>query len=148
MARYALIQGGVVVNVIDHSGVSSPGPGWIPCDGASPGWVYDGSSFSAPPDRVYKLISTEAFWERFTSAEMVDYEVAMQHDPAASNSAKKDSAKLRIFRRDAGESGYRNMSKNRVREFVTGLEGTVIAAGRAAVILDTPISADEAYTAI
>jgi hypothetical protein len=53
--------------------------------------------------------------------------------------------KLRVFQRDADASGYRDLAANKVRTFVTGLEGGVLAAGRATVILDTPVSKREAW---
>lgn len=86
-------------------------------------------------------IRTEAFWDRFTNAELVAYDVAMQHDPAATTAAKKDAAKLRIFQRDADAVGYRDLSKNKTRDLVTNLEASgVIGVGRAAQILDAPIT--------
>ena len=124
-------------------------------DGARVGDIARGAPADvdfAPPRKVYTNIDTEAFWERFTQAELVAYDVAMQHDPAAGNPAKKAAAKLRIFRRDASDAGYRNLTKPKVRTFVQELEaasdtmgGTILAVGRATVILDTPITVDEAY---
>jgi len=96
------------------------------------------------PDVVRARISTAAFWDRFTNAELVDYDVAMQHDPAASNAAQKAAARLRIFRREASDAGAVNLSKQRVVNFVQGLEGGVLQAGRAATILGAPITDDEA----
>jgi hypothetical protein len=96
------------------------------------------------PDVVRSRISTAAFWDRFTNAEMVDYDVAMQHDPSATNAAQKAAARLRIFRREASDAGFVNLSKPRVVSFVQGLEGSVLLAGRAATILTTPITDDEA----
>jgi hypothetical protein len=93
----------------------------------------------------YNRIRTEAFWDRFTQAELVDYDVASQHEPSASAAAKKTSAKLRLFRRDADVTGFRNLQLAKTRAFVTGLEGTVLVAGRAAVILDTVVSKVEAH---
>jgi hypothetical protein len=107
--------------------------------------------FENPPaaPKANSLIRTEAFWDRFTSAELVDYDVAMQHDPASSNAAKKDAAKLRIFKEDAGFSGYRKMSSNKVTSFVTGLETSgILAAGRATMILTAPVTQDEAFTRV
>jgi hypothetical protein len=47
---------------------------------------------------------------------------------------------------DANSSGYRKLAANKVTSFVTGLETSgVLAAGRAATILTTPITVDEAY---
>lgn len=99
---------------------------------------------ATPPVKV--KIRAEAFWERFTNAELVDYDVAMQHDPAATNNAKKDAAKLRIFKADTNQSGYRNLTKNKVTSFMAGLETSgILAAGRANEILTTPITDEEQY---
>jgi hypothetical protein len=100
----------------------------------------------AAAPRVPQLITTEAFWARFTNAELVDYDVAMQHDPAASSAAKKAAAKLRIFQRDADQTGYRKLTANKVTTTLADLETAgILAAGRAATILTTPITADEAF---
>ena len=150
MKRWALIRGNEVANVVEQDSTPAIGGQWVDVTGQSvgPGHLHSGGVFSAPPEPVRELITTEAFWDRFTQGEMVDYDVAMQHDPAASNNAKKDAAKLRIFRRDTGEAGYRNLTKAKVRSFVQALETAgILAAGRAAVILDTPVTADEAYRA-
>ena len=98
----------------------------------------------AAPSETRSRIKTQAFWDRFTNAELVDYDVAMQHDPAATNAAKKAAAKLRIFRREASDAGFVSLAKNRVVAFVQGLEGGVLQAGRAATILGAPITDDEA----
>jgi len=97
-----------------------------------------------PPLVAPSRITTDAFWGRFTNAELVDYDVAMQHDPAATNAQQKAAARLRIFRREASDAGAVNLSKQRVVNFVQGLEGGVLQAGRAATILGAPITDDEA----
>lgn len=98
----------------------------------------------AAPSETRTRIKTPAFWDRFTNAELVDYEVAMQHDPAASNAQQKAAARLRIFRREASDSGFVSLTKNRVAAFVQGLEGAVLQAGRASAILGAAITDDEA----
>jgi len=142
--KFVQIRDGVVVSVVKTGAQSGIAGVWVSDAGLDikPGWTYDGTTF-APG--VYRKIRTEAFWERFTNAELVDYDVAMQHDPAAANNAKKAAAKLRIFKADAGDSGYRKLAAQKVIDFVTGLEGTVLVAGRAAAILTPPITVDEAY---
>jgi hypothetical protein len=97
-----------------------------------------------------ELISVEAFWDRFTQAETVNYEVAKQHNAAATLALQKDAAKLRIFQDTSYALGYVRVGKNKVATFVNSLEssqnGTVVlAAGRAATILNAPIADDEAY---
>lgn len=93
----------------------------------------------------YRRIRAEAFWDRFTAGEIVDYEIAMQHQPADTNAAKKTAAKLRIFMREVWQKGFVNPGRTKTRDFVIGLEGTVLTAGRALVILDAEITAGEAY---
>ena len=97
----------------------------------------------AAPSETRSSIKTPAFWDRFTNAELVDYDVAMQHDPSASNAQQKAAARLRIFRREASDAGFVNLAKNRVGAFVQGLEGGVLQAGRAATILSAAITDDE-----
>lgn len=145
MSRFAQVSNGVVVYVVDAN--SPPGADWVECTGihVGPGYTHNGSVFSAPVI-VYKKIRADAFWERFSNAELVAYDVAMQHDPAASNSAKNAAAKLRIFQRDTDTSGYRKLTANKVVNAVNDLEAAgILASGRAAAILTTPITADEAY---
>lgn len=145
MSKFAQVRGGVVVYVIEAG--NSPGGDWVECAGlhVGPGYTYNGSAFAAPVV-VYKKIRAEAFWERFTNGELVAYDVAMQHDPAANNSAKNAAAKLRIFQRDTDTSGYRKLTANKVVNAVNDLEAAgILASGRAAAILTTPITADEAY---
>lgn len=96
------------------------------------------------PSVPREFITAAAFWDRFTNAEMIDYDVAMQHDPGATNAAKRLAARLRIFRRELSDTGKVRLSKPKTTDFVTSLEAAgVIAAGRAAAILTAPVSADE-----
>lgn len=147
MKRWAQVQGGIVATVVEQDGFPSTKGPWIDCTDmhVGPGFGYDGSAFTAPVAKAHGKITAEAFWDRFTNAEMVSYDVAMQHDHAATNAAQRAAARLRIFQRDTDTAGFRRLSATKVRTFVTSLEGSVLAAGRAAVILDTPITADEAY---
>jgi hypothetical protein len=148
MAKLAFVKKGIVVSVVGREVVDQNAGKWVDAtgiQGVKPGWTWDGTVFAAPVAPVYKKIRTEAFWERFTNNELVDIDVAMQHNPADTNNAKKAAAKLRIFKADADASGYRKLDANKVTSFVQGLEPALIAAGRAATILNTPITADEAY---
>ena len=104
-------------------------------------------SVTKPPS---ELISVEAFWDRFTQAETINYEVAKQHNAGATLALQKDAGKLRIFQDTAYALGYIKLGKNKVQNFVTSLESSqngivVLAAGRAATILNAPITEDEEY---
>lgn len=97
-----------------------------------------------------RRISSESFWERFSSAEEVNFEVACQHNPAATLANQKDAAKLRIFSRTVAANGFVLLGKSKVQSFLASLESaqngmTILAAGRAAEIYSTAITDDEAY---
>lgn len=47
--RYAIIENGVVVNVVVADVEFASQQGWIECPEAGPGWLYDGQTFTAPP---------------------------------------------------------------------------------------------------
>lgn len=49
MARYAIIEGGIVANVVEAEADFASAQGWIPAQNAGPGWLYDGQAFSEPP---------------------------------------------------------------------------------------------------
>jgi hypothetical protein len=93
----------------------------------------------------YIRIRTEAFWARFTIAELVDYDVAMQHNPADNATQKKAAAQKRVFQRQSDIKGFVRLNAQAVQDFVNGLAPGVITAARATAILTAPITAAEAY---
>lgn len=80
--RYAKIESGTVANVIrataDHV-ASLPGT-WVETDEASPGWTYDGATFSRPDTRETKGTFRE-FMSLFTQDEKRAIKIASL-DPA------------------------------------------------------------------
>lgn len=48
--RYAIVENGVVVNAVLADAEYAAAHGWIACDKAGPGWVYDGQNFIEAPD--------------------------------------------------------------------------------------------------
>jgi len=147
MKRWALVSDGYVINVVEQDVAPTTGA-WVECTNQpiGPGCTWNGSVFGPVPATVYKLIKTTAFWDRFSNGELVDYDVAMQHDPSASSNAKKSAAKLRIFRQSASDDGFVKLGSSKTVTFVADLETSgVIAAGRAVQITGTPITPDEAY---
>lgn len=46
--RYAIIENGLVANVVVADAELAAQNGWIACPNAGPGWKYDGTNFTAP----------------------------------------------------------------------------------------------------
>lgn len=70
MTRWALIQGGVIANVVEQDGQPQADGQWIACGDAGPGWAWDGVGFSAPPSAPPepRRISVGAFFDRLGPA--------------------------------------------------------------------------------
>lgn len=47
--RYAIIENGVVTNVVIASAEIAAENGWVQCDQGSPGWTYANGVFTKPP---------------------------------------------------------------------------------------------------
>jgi len=158
MIKYAIVINGIVDSLAMAEAPQAAN--WIDIDGEIPqpskGWLYNETSFTFKDPGIgnrpsrYVRITTEAFWERFTNAELVDFEIAMQHDPAATKPHQKDAARLRIFQKNANATGFVKLKSNKVMNFIKSLESpqntvTVLAAGRATIIIDEKITDGEAY---
>jgi hypothetical protein len=51
VGRYGIIENGVVVNTTVAELEFAVSQGWVPIpDGVGPGWLYDGTTFSPPPE--------------------------------------------------------------------------------------------------
>lgn len=46
--RYAIIENGLVANVVVADAEFAAQNGWIACPDAGPGWKYDGTNFTEP----------------------------------------------------------------------------------------------------
>ena len=47
--RYAIIENGVVTNVVVASAEIAAENGWVQCDHGGPGWTYANGVFTEPP---------------------------------------------------------------------------------------------------
>lgn len=63
MARFAIIQGGQVANIVEAEASFAAEQGWIDPQNAGIGWLYDGADFTATPATPL-LERREAAWER------------------------------------------------------------------------------------
>lgn len=143
MERYAQLSGGVVHQVIesatDPDGINGE---WVACGNAGPGWTYDGTTFAPPvaePVVVPRHITRLAFLSRFTDAEAVAIDLA-------SIGATAPAASMRRYTTKVNASTFIDLGRADTRAGVMALESAgLLAAGRALVILDAPITDQERY---
>jgi hypothetical protein len=148
MPRYVIIEQGVVTNAAIAS--SPIYDNWVQSDTAAIGDSYANGVFTsavAPVVTPSHVMKSSAFWERFTQAELVAYEVACQHNPADAAPNQSRSAKLRIFRRDVDADKFFDVLQAKRANKVTGLLVTeaILTAPRATSILTDPLASDEVY---
>jgi len=155
MKTYALIENGSVINVIetDENGwpegiditdmVPRPGIGWQYDDEA--GFITPAIPDPTPepepePIPQNKIITNLAFDLRFTLEERVAIELASLDDPAASMEQRAMSAALRVSQERSRKAQFTDLSDPVTRGGVEQMEALeLLAQGRAAEILDTPI---------
>lgn len=154
MPRYAMVnEGGTVETVFLHD--SADLTAWagkaavlLPDDSpVGPGYVRSGLEFAAPAPvvRTFTRMTVLAFRNRFTMPEKISlelFQVPVAGDPAPTAQAR---AMLRANEKDTAAALFIDPSRADTRAGVLGLEQIgLLAAGRALIILDTPIAAHEA----
>jgi hypothetical protein len=94
----------------------------------------------APSRRITRL----AFRNRFTTSEKVALEIAGLDNPAAPMPARAQAAALRANQADLAAATFVDLDRADTRDGVLSLEAAgLLAAGRALVILDAPVTAEE-----
>ena len=136
MSKLARVKNGVVENVIvgepedfpDLVDVTdtSPKPG--------PGWLYDGSVFSKPPDPDLGTIITRfAFRQRFTFAERV-----------AIRSAADSDTEVMVWLEDLQTASFIDLTRTEAQQGAQMLESKgLITSGRASEVLNDPVQPQE-----
>ena len=104
-------------------------------------YVYaDGTLSLAANSRITRL----AFRSRFTQPEKIALEMAALDDPAAAMPARQQAAALRAYLADVAAATFIDLQRPDTRAGVQMLEAAeLLAAGRAAEILDAPVQAHE-----
>lgn len=99
-----------------------------------------------PPYGGPWLITKLAFRNRFTQVEKVAIEIAALDVPTAPMQQRAMAAALRANQQDVAVATYIDLKRTDTRAGVQTLETVgLLAAGRAAVILDTPPAPQEVY---
>lgn len=102
--------------------------------------VIDGVLTLVPSTRITRL----AFRNRFTPAEKAALEMAALDDPTADMPARMQAATLRAYLADVAAATFIDLDRADTRAGVESLEAAgLLAEGRAAEILDTPVQPDE-----
>jgi hypothetical protein len=151
MERYAQLVNGIINQVIesetDPDGVNGE---WVLCGNAGPGWTYDNGVFTppiyVPPVEQVKYLSKLGFRNRFTPQEKALIEFAALDDPSAAMPARMLSASIRATLADQRDATYIDPTRPDTRQGVIGMEAAgLLTAGRALMILDTPIEDHEMF---
>lgn len=112
---------------------------------AQPGW-YTGPPAPPVPPPPSRLITKLAFRDRFTENEWIDIEFASIDNAAESTAVRKQRARLRTMLAELAAMTHVDLDRARLRDVVGALESQgIIAAGRAATILDATVTADEVW---
>lgn len=147
MSRWALVSGGVVVNVVEQASQPTLPGDWRDVTGqpVGPGHLEDGNGGFVPAAAVSpRHITPLAFRQRFDVAERVTLEIAALDDPSASMPARQAAAALRSMLADVQTARYIDLDRADTRAGVQQLETLgLLAAGRALDILDVPVQAHE-----
>ena len=122
---------------------------WVDCTGkeCGVGWAFDGVDFLAPQviaEPVPRHITPLAFRRRFTPQERAAIEWAAVDRTDLSNEQRMQAAALRSDLKDQSQATFIDLDDEDVVFGVERLElGTLIAEGRAAVILGATIQDGE-----
>lgn len=116
--------------------VPQPGIGWVR---AAPGEPFQPPA--AVPVVEDRRVTRLAFRNRFTQAELVAMEMAALDNPAGTSSQRQAAAGLRVMLANVDAATFIDLSRADTRAGVQQLEAAgIIGAGRAAAILDGPIT--------
>lgn len=146
---YSIIEGGRVVSHALAEADYAQAQGWVPAGDSKIGDYWNAETGYSPgpgpevPGADYR-ITRLAFRNRFLPAEKVTLELASLDNPAGPLLARQQAAALRAYLADVAAATFVDLSRADTRAGVQYLETvTLIAAGRAAAILDAPIQAEE-----
>lgn len=106
----------------------------------------DLSEYEAVAVAPSRLVTRLAFRNRFTQAEKVTLEIASLDNPAATMAERQQAAALRASMKDQENATFIDLDRADTRTGVQTLEaGGLLAAGRAAAILDAEVQPQEVF---
>lgn len=102
--------------------------------------IQEGLVVLVPSTRITKL----AFRNRFLQAEKIGIDLASIDDPSGTMPQRQQQAALRVYLADVASASWIDLARADTRAGVQQLEALgVLGAGRALVILDTPVALHE-----
>jgi hypothetical protein len=94
-----------------------------------------------------RKITPLAFLNRFTMTEQVVVELASIDNPVATAPERQQAASLRVYLRNVNVAAYIDLDRADTAAGVEALEAaTIIGVGRAAAILNAPVTIEEVPT--
>lgn len=127
MERYAQIVNGTVHQVIEsETDPDGTNGAWVPCGNAGPGWLYDGTTFTAPPAPApVRTLTKLQYMNRFTDSEL-----------AGIYTAAKSVVQVEIWLEKFKLASEVNLDDTATVAGLQAMEAAgLLAAGRAAEIL-------------
>lgn len=139
MKRWALVNSGKILNVVEQSTKPEIEGEWVDCTGAlvGPGDLYSNGVFSKYEEPKSYRITVLAFLSRFTDAEAIAIDLA-------SIGTTVQAATLRRYMQKVTSATYIDLEREDTVAGVQALETmNILASGRAAQILSKTISDSE-----
>jgi hypothetical protein len=91
--RYALIQNGVVANVVEQNSQPTVPGQWVACGDAGPGWIYNGSTFANPNAPAVPAWSDPALDPRYHHIDVGRFNARLGNNAAAIGASTHDACK-------------------------------------------------------
>lgn len=139
--KNGIVENTIVVDELKEATEAFPDAIVIEATVGGPGWIYSNGRLVEPAPKVEDTtkITRFAFRGRFTQAEKITLELA---------SRETSGAMLKVYLDDIAAATYIDLAMQETRNGVNALENLgLIGKGRAAEILDTPVTEIEAYRA-
>jgi len=143
------VHEGIVLRHCDLDGntVEAPQGAFVVGDYPAPLWAAAIPAPTSAPVVQVRHITKLAFRNRFSQAEKVAIEIASLDVPSAPMQQRAMAAALRANQADVQASKFIDLDRADTRAGVQQLEAVgLIAPGRAAAILDSPVQASETHT--
>lgn len=142
---------GQVLRYCTYDGVTVELPENVECSvieelSVAPAWQPEPPAPPSVPSAAARRMTRFAFRQRFTPQEKVAIEIASMDNPSLPIEARAQSALLRVLLTDMHTATFIDVMRQETRVGVMQLElAQLIGHGRAAQILDTFVTDEEAY---